>query len=129
MIAHAFMLCAAVFVGGFFGGITRWALTKLPRPLIGTWVANMIGCAVFGFSSTMSGLWPVLLGAGFAGACSTLSTLAKELGRLAVAGKYTPLVFYAFATASLGILAAWIGAKLGGGPVYPVFDTLHAAGV
>ncbi|GAB3078298.1 FluC/FEX family fluoride channel [Corynebacterium aquatimens] len=113
------VLLVAVGAGAFVGGITRWALTHLPSAHAGTWAANMIGCAVFGFASTMPGIWPAVAGAGFAGSCSTLSTLAKELGQMAQRNEYAALMHYAFATGALGILAAWLGAVIGGGQVFP----------
>lgn len=114
-----FLLLIAVGAGAFAGGITRWALSLLPGAHAGTWAANMVGCAVFGFANTMPGIWPALAGAGFAGACSTLSTLAKELGQMAQRREYAALMHYGLATGALGILAAWLGAMLGGGQVFP----------
>ncbi|APT85372.1 fluoride efflux transporter FluC [Corynebacterium aquilae] len=69
-----------IIVGGFCGGVSRYTLSKLPH---GTHVANMFACIVLGIVTAIASHapWAVFLGVGFAGALSTWSTLAKELGQ------------------------------------------------
>lgn len=106
-----FVLFLAVGAGAFLGGIARWALSILPGTHVGTWAANMVGSAVFAFSTLMPGIWPAFLGAGFGGAVSTLSMLAKEGGQMIKNKEWSQLANYLLATAVGGIIAAWFGAR------------------
>lgn len=108
-VSHPLTILTVVFVGGFLGGLTRWALTRaLPRHTA-TWAANMIGASVAGFAVTLPGLWQVAVTAGFAGAVSTFSTLAKELGELLNARRWADATKYFAATAFFGVAAASFG--------------------
>ena len=104
-----FILFMAVGAGAFLGGIARWALSLVPGTHVGTWAANIVGSAVFGFSTLMPGMWHAFLGAGFGGALSTLSTLAKEGGTMIKNKEWGQLTSYVLATAAGGIIAAWFG--------------------
>ena len=106
-----FVLFIAVGAGAFLGGIARWALSRMPGTHVGTWTANVVGSAVFAFSTVMPGLWPAFLGAGFGGALSTLSTLAKEAGTMVKNKQWHDLASYVLATAVGGIIAAWFGLR------------------
>lgn len=66
-----------VFVGAVLGGIGRLFLARRLPPLWGTFIANMLACALLGWAPNS-----LLLAAGLAGALSTWSTLAKEVGSL-----------------------------------------------
>lgn len=99
----------AIFAGGFFGGLARWGLAQaLPRRTA-TWAANMIGAAAAGFALTLPAGWQVAVGAGFAGAVSTFSTLAKELGELVKARRWADAAKYFVATSAVGLAAAGFG--------------------
>ena len=104
---------ATVAVGAFFGGIARWALSRIPAPRVGTWAANMVACSVLGFVYGQGVLVAMAVGTGFAGALSTWSTLAKELGQLIKDKDYSEALRYALATALLGLVAAGIGMRWG----------------
>lgn len=108
-IELVFILFVAVGAGAFLGGLGRWALSHIPGEHTGTWAANLVGSAVFAFSSIMPGIWPALLGAGFSGALSTLSTLAKEAGTMVHEKQWRALTHYLLATAVGGIISAWFG--------------------
>ncbi|SER83894.1 FluC/FEX family fluoride channel [Corynebacterium cystitidis] len=99
----------AVGLGGFLGGMGRWALSLIPRARVGTFAANMIAAVVLGIAVSGPGLVPLALGSGFAGALSTWSTLAKEIGGLARAKQWRVLTRYVLATVVIGIIAAHRG--------------------
>ena len=115
MILSSAITCAAlsVFIGAFAGGIARWALAKIPRSRVGTWAANMVACSVLGFVYAQGGLVAFAIGTGFAGALSTWSTLAKELGQLIRDRKWSEVLRYALTTALLGLVAAGYGVRWG----------------
>lgn len=104
---------AAVALGGFLGGLARWGLSRAPGGLAGTWLANVTASAVLGAAAGLSGLWPLCVGTGFAGALSTWSTLAKEIGQMLTARQVAKACGYAAATALAGVLAALGGLALG----------------
>lgn len=108
-----FMLFVLVGFGAFLGGMARSALSTLLPGRTGTFAANMVGSAVVGFSAALPVLWPAFLGAGFAGAVSTLSTMAKEMGAMARQKQWWPLARYVLVTCAFGIVAAWFGLKYG----------------
>lgn len=66
-----------VFAGAVLGGMGRLFLARRLPPLWGTFTANMLACALLGWAPSS-----LILGAGLAGALSTWSTLAKEVGSL-----------------------------------------------
>ena len=93
----------AVAGGAFLGGVLRWALSRRPGATAGTWAANALGCAVLGFSAGLPAPWALLAGTGFAGALSTWSTLARELGEMLQQRRWAALTGYALATLAGGI--------------------------
>lgn len=107
------LVVGGIFAGAFLGGISRWALAHIPAPRVGTWAANMIACSVLGFVYGQGILVVVAVGTGFAGALSTWSTLAKELGQLIKDKEYSEALRYALATALLGLVAAGFGMRWG----------------
>ncbi|WP_018296940.1 FluC/FEX family fluoride channel [Corynebacterium lubricantis] len=110
----ALIAIAVVGIGGFFGGISRWALAKIPAPYVGTFAANVIGSAVLGIAVMGPGFVPLAFGTGFAGGLSTWSTLSRELGGLIKSKRWRKLATYAAATLLVGIVAAWRGTIWGG---------------
>lgn len=105
---------AVVFAGGVLGGMSRFALTKLiGNAHAATFAANTVACTIAGFAATTPVPWQLALGAGFAGALSTWSTLARELGDLISAGRHREALRYALRTAVIGIVAAWFGMRWG----------------
>ena len=105
---------AVVFAGGMLGGMSRFALTKLiDNAHAATFAANTVACTIAGFAATAPIAWQIALGAGFAGALSTWSTFARELGDLITAGQHRQALRYALRTAVLGIAAAWFGMRWG----------------
>ncbi|AWB84597.1 fluoride efflux transporter FluC [Corynebacterium liangguodongii] len=107
-----FSSLAAVAAGGFLGGVSRWALSRVPGGLTGTWVANVLGCAALGMCVASPSIWVTFVGAGFAGALSTLSTLSKELGALLKAQRSRAAWSYFFVTITGGTVAALAGLSI-----------------
>ena len=105
---------AVVFAGGVLGGMARFGLTRLiENARAATFAANTVACTIAGFAATAPIAWQIGLGAGLAGALSTWSTLARELGDLITARQYRPALRYALRTAVIGIIAAWFGMRWG----------------
>lgn len=105
---------AAVFAGAFFGGAARFALTRAIRNAhAATWAANVVGSTVAGFALAAPVAWQLALGVGFAGALSTWSTFAKELGEMIKSKRHGEALRYAVSTAVIGIAAAWFGMRWG----------------
>lgn len=105
----------AVGVGGFLGGVARWALARWPGGLHGTFAANILATAVLGAvigAVGHGGLVYLALGTGFAGALSTWSTLARELGMLLKERQFRLLAGYASATLTAGVAGAWLTGAL-----------------
>lgn len=105
---------AVVFAGGVLGGMARFGLTRLiENARAATFAANTVACTIAGFAATAPIAWQIGLGAGLAGALSTWSTLARELGDLITARQYQVALRYALRTAVIGIIAAWFGMRWG----------------
>ncbi|PLW00855.1 crcB 2 [Corynebacterium ulcerans] len=97
----------AVLLGGFCGGVCRFWLGKL-GPYRGTLVANVAACALIAWlwRSALPQELMVFVGTGLAGALSTWSTLAQELGTDIVQGRWAAALGYLAATCALGIGSA-----------------------
>ncbi|MCT1695847.1 CrcB family protein [Corynebacterium sanguinis] len=108
-IIFVLMPTGAVAVGAFLGGLVRWGLSRIPGGLAGTLLANLFASIVIGLSLGLEPRWQVFLGVGFAGALSTWSTLAKELGQLIKGRHWRRAGAYAVATAVLGVGGAYLG--------------------
>lgn len=109
-----------VFIGGVLGGFTRWCfMNVIHHPLAATLTSNLTASAIIGFAVGLPGQWQTFLGAGFAGALSTLAMLARQLGTLVQRHEYGTAIVYGVGTALLALAAAAIGmewARLGFGP-------------
>lgn len=111
-----------VATGGFFGAITRFAISnwfkkrnKTSFP-IATFLINITGAFLLGYiigSGVTSG-WQLLLGTGFMGAFTTFSTFKLESIQLFNRKNFGILFLYLSATYIIGILFAFLGMKLGG---------------
>lgn len=107
----------AVGAGGFLGGVARWGLASWPGGLRGTFAANLLAAAVLGAvigAVAHGSLVYLALGTGFAGALSTWSTLARELGTLLRQRRLLLLAGYVSATLTAGVAVAWLTGTLVG---------------
>ncbi len=104
----------AIALGGALGGLARWALSFL-GPIRGTLAANTLACGLLGLCMAIGieGFWGVFLITGVAGAFSTWSTLAKELGGLIQAAQTTSAAVTIMLNLFLGALAFWAGGAFG----------------
>ncbi|MCG7290171.1 MULTISPECIES: CrcB family protein [unclassified Corynebacterium] len=101
---------AAVFVGGMLGGFARWLLMRqIHSTLASTFAANVSAAAVIGFAAAAPGVWRIGIGVGFAGALSTLSMLARQLGEMVESGEFVLAVKYGVGTALAAIAASAVG--------------------
>lgn len=100
-----------VCAGAFFGGLTRFTLNRLLRGRPATFTANTLACLVAGIllGVQLPELYRMLLIAGFCGALSTWSTLARELGSLVREGRGWASISYLAATVVAGTAAVWLG--------------------
>lgn len=109
----------AVVVGAFFGGMGRWALATKPGGVIGTFIANTIACIVLGWVASQTVeknadlIIHIAAGTGFAGALSTWSTLAKELGEYIRVKHYRMFWGYLVLTLGGGIGGVLLGSYVG----------------
>ncbi|MDH4423198.1 MULTISPECIES: fluoride efflux transporter CrcB [Bacillus] len=111
-----------VATGGFFGAITRFAIsnwfkkrntTSFP---IATFLVNITGAFLLGYiiGAGITTDWQLLLGTGFMGAFTTFSTFKLETFQLLNRKKFGILLIYLSATYMIGIIFAFLGMKLGG---------------
>ena len=108
----------AVFVGGGFGSLCRYALgLYLPSSSfpVGTLVANICACFILGYltgyllKNNVSDYWKLLLGTGFCGGFSTFSTFSKETLELSQDALTFTALMYLILSLVLGILAVYLG--------------------
>ncbi|MDP7991894.1 fluoride efflux transporter CrcB [Bacillus sp. MHSD_36] len=111
-----------VAIGGFFGAITRFAISnwfkkrnKTSFP-IATFLINITGAFLLGYiiGNGVSTSWQLLLGTGFMGAFTTFSTFKLESVQLLNLKKCSTLLLYISTTYIIGILFAFLGMKLSG---------------
>lgn len=106
-----------VFLGGMVGGMCRYVLARAPQwggiP-VGTLAANTIACGILGMvtQAELTALWQFFLGVGVAGALSTWSTLAKELGDMLIDRLYMRFAIYLGITLLSGVCATGFGSWL-----------------
>lgn len=113
MIVHVMM----VGLGGFFGAIARYAVSKKLNhsagasiPL-GTLTVNLVGSFLLGIITGMQADIIILLlfGTGFMGAFTTFSTLKLEMTELYRNDYKKILILYIIITYGLGIILALLG--------------------
>lgn len=108
------MLALGVTLAAGLGAVARYLVDHLVRrpdfPL-GTLVVNVTGSFVLGLVGA-SGPWAAVIGTGFAGGYTTLSTLSWETLGLLEEGAGPRAALNLVATVSLGLLAAAAGVAL-----------------
>lgn len=116
----------AVFIGGGIGAILRYLATLCAKslaiaPLFATFFVNILGCFAIGFifAITLSKAFilpPTLklfLTVGILGALTTFSTFNLEIFELIKVGKVFSGFSYLFLSCLFGLLATFLGYKLG----------------
>lgn len=115
----------AVAAGGALGAIARYAVgliaeaEGIPAPWA-TFAVNVVGCALMGLlvayvlaHPARHPLWRPFLGIGVLGGFTTFSALAADAVLLADAGDAGTSAAYILATLAGGLLALWLGSRLG----------------
>ena len=113
-----------VFVGGGFGSVARYFLSKWLNNLesaipYGTLIANIFGSLLIGIilgyfakSSSISETQTLLLATGFCGGFTTFSAFAYENQLFLKNGDYFSLLSYTLGSLILGIVAVFLGLYL-----------------
>lgn len=110
-----------VFVGGGFGSVLRYAISKYlnsPQDGIpyGTFAANILGSLLIGIilglaakNDTLTSNQTLLLATGFCGGFTTFSAFAYENHVFLKAGDFTSFALYTIASFIIGFLAVFFG--------------------
>jgi len=121
---------AVVGLGGGLGAVARWAVQtggarllasrgledgEQLRPWL-TFAVNVIACFLLGIvvarlgsATGAAGMAYALLGAGFCGGMSTLSTAALDIVEILRRGDYSIALAYLLLTVGTGMGALWVG--------------------
>lgn len=113
-----------VFVGGGFGSVLRYIITKNFNTLengfpFGTFLVNILGSlfigVIIGFaakSEALSQNHSLLLATGFCGGFTTFSTFAYENQQFLKSGDFVSFALYTFISFTVGFLAVFAGLYL-----------------
>ena len=107
-----------VFIGSGVGGTLRWLLSTYLNGHypVGTFVVNILGCFLIGLLSKMfpgDAYTKLLLVTGFCGGFTTFSTFVNENFLMMRAGQFMLALVYIAVSVVVGILAAYLGYKIG----------------
>jgi fluoride exporter len=111
-----------VILGGMAGATTRWWVMELLGPSNGfpwaTFVVNVVGCGLLGALTALVRARPRhqamagdLLGIGFCGGLTTMSTFAVEVAEFGRTDRIGLGLTYLTASVVAGVAAAWLGAQ------------------
>ncbi|MEJ6544454.1 CrcB family protein [Brachybacterium paraconglomeratum] len=121
---------AVVCVGGGLGAVARWGVQTAGTRMIAargiengeglvpwlTFLVNVAACFLLGIvvarlgsATGAGGVFYVLLGGGFCGGLSTLSTAAHDIVVLARRGAYSIALAYLMLSVGTGMGALWVG--------------------
>ncbi|MBV7294853.1 CrcB family protein [Corynebacterium sp. TAE3-ERU12] len=104
----------AIAIGGALGAVIRQLLAR--RGKVGIFIANTAASVVLGALIGFDSFSPVVmagLGAGVAGALSTWSTLAAQIGEDIRLGHYRAGLTYLLFTVAAGLIGAYVGTLFG----------------
>jgi CrcB protein len=115
-----------VFAGAGTGGLCRWGIQMgCERWLgkgfpFGTLLVNIAGCLAVGFlaailteSDAAREHWRLAIIVGFLGGFTTFSAFGRETFMLSSGGHQAAALANVLLSVGLGVLAVWVGAKLG----------------
>ena len=114
---------AVVCVGGALGAVARWGVQTAGTRMIATrgiengerlvpwltFLVNVAACFLLGSATGAGGVFYVLLGGGFCGGLSTLSTAAHDIVVLVRRGAYSIALAYLMLSVGTGMGALWVG--------------------
>lgn len=117
------MLYIYVGLGGIFGAIARYAISKAVNEKtrstfpVGTWMVNITGAFLLSLflglgivqKSPMGKELELALTTGFIGAYTTFSTFSYETFQLIQDGEHFRALEYVLANVIIGLAAAWLG--------------------
>lgn len=113
------MMIVFVALGGFFGAISRFAISQLLSKKTsfpsGTLTVNLIGSLLLGIiiGLELPSAVALLLGTGFLGAFTTFSTLSFEMVKMIQSKRKKEWLIYVLVTYVGGITLAYIGFLIG----------------
>ncbi len=101
--------------GGSAGAYLRYVISLQMQSIYGTFIVNMLGSFLLGFISAYflyknKQRMQLILGTGFCGGFTTMSTFAGEINKL----NFTSGGIYLLVSLSLGLVLAWTGYAAGG---------------
>ena len=108
-----------VGIGGFFGAIARYAISKQVNNKstfpIGTLIVNVVGAFLLGIimGANADKMTVLLVGTGFMGAFTTFSTLKLEMIQLYKNNHKKIFFLYTIMTYGLGMILAYLGYLIG----------------
>jgi len=107
-----------VAVGGSLGAILRFSLAKWIGNRFGTsfpfgtFVINVVGSFLLGFTFFMDESISLFFNIGFLGAFTTFSTFGYEAFSLLEKGEYGRMLVYLIGSALLGLFGAYLGMEV-----------------
>ena len=122
---QVFKAILVVFLGGGFGSVCRFLLSKWLNPIsntffLGTFSANILGCLIIGFisglalrSQYLDQYLGLLVITGFCGGFTTFSTFSLENLNLIRSGELNHFLVYTVISLLTGIAAVLSGLWLG----------------
>ncbi|MEM9562982.1 MAG: CrcB family protein [Actinomycetota bacterium] len=109
------LVIVLVIVAASLGAVVRYLMAlRFDRELpVGTLAVNLAASAALGLAASAPTPAATVLGVGALGALSTWSAVANEAAAMARDGHGGLAIGYLALTATSGVLAAWIGLRLG----------------